>query len=324
MKRFLLLMSIALLSLTIGLFPSEQVGAQPEHFSSNSAALEIIAEVNALRASNDLPPYQENSILMDIAQTHADHLASTGVVTRFSAEGLSPAQRAVAAGYSVAGNLLLGGIFAENVHSGAGETSAQVVNIWKIDADSLNVMTSPDFRDVGAGVSISNGVTYYVLDVGASTGKVLTPITTHTTDTQSAPVSTSTPLANGEVYHIVQKNEALWSIALAYNTTIENLKSLNGLATDQIFIGQKLLIQKPEPATVTPSPMVTATFGIPTSTSTKPSAPTITSTATPLPTPPNSPQSAEIALGIIVFIALFASGVGAWLSGKKPKWNSLD
>ncbi len=134
---------------------------------------------------------------------------------------------------------------------------------------------------------------------------------------QSTQVIVSTPLENGEVYHVVQLKEALWSIALAYDTTVEQIKLLNGLATDEIFEGQKLLILRPVTDTPTPTEVVTATFGIPTSTSTQPVPPTITSTATPLPVPPASRQSGGIVVGIIVLIALLAAGIGAWLGRKK-------
>ena len=116
---------------------------------------------------------------------------------------------------------------------------------------------------------------------------------------------------------MVQSKEALWSIALAYNTTIEQIKSLNGLASDEIFAGQKLLIQRPVTDTVAPTAVITATFGIPTSTATQPVMPTITSTATPLPAPPASRQSSEIIVAMILLIALFSAGIGSWLGRKK-------
>ncbi|MBI5351975.1 MAG: LysM peptidoglycan-binding domain-containing protein [Chloroflexi bacterium] len=131
-------------------------------------------------------------------------------------------------------------------------------------------------------------------------------------------VITSTPLENGEVYHVVQLHEALWSIAIAYHTTIDNLKQLNGLSSDEIFAGQKLLVFKPEPNTVTPTTSSTATFGIPTSTATHPVTSTITPTLTPLPTPPVSQHSGELAVGIIILIALLSAGMGSWLGRKKP------
>ena len=85
-----------------------------------------------------------------------------------------------------------------------------------------------------------------------------------------------------------------------------------------IFIGQKIIIQRPEVKTATPEVIATATFGIPTSTATRPVTPTVTSTVTPLPTPPTSRQTGGMALGFIVLTALLAAGVGTWL-GKQRK-----
>jgi len=323
MKRFLFWMLIPLLLLTLNLLPSEQVRAQPANFSPNSSTLEVIAEVNSLRASKNLPPYQVDTILMAIAQSHADYVASTGVVTHFSVDGKRPYQRAIAAGYSVAGDLSQGGLFFENIESGAGLTASAVVNIWKADANSLKAMTSPDLKDVGVGLAVANGTTYYVLDAGASAEDLAgdgTPLPTGTVSTPGTPsviVVVNTPLEDGTVYHQVKQNEALWSIALAYDTTVEQIKLLNGLATDEIFIGQKLVIQRPEVKTPTPEILATATFGIPTSTATLPVTPTITPTATPLPAAPTSLRSGGAVVIAIIFSALLAAGVGVWMSRKK-------
>jgi hypothetical protein len=138
-------------------------------------------------------------------------------------------------------------------------------------------------------------------------------------------VMVSTPLENGEVFHTIQRNEALWSIALAYGLTVDELKSLNGLVTDQIFEGQVLLVQSAATETPTPtaSPAGTATLGIPTSTATLPVTPTITSTSTPLPVPPASLESGGMAVGIIIAVALLAAGFGTLLGRKKAR-TSLD
>ncbi len=312
-----------------GLLPSERADAQPRQFSPISSALDLIAEVNALRALNNLPPYQVNSILMSIAQTHADTIADTGIVTHFDANGLRPYQRAIEAGYSVAGDLSLGGFFDENIHSGANLSPAGAVTFWKGDASNLNTMLSADFKDVGAGMAIVNGVTYYVLNAGSESGipaATSTPTfsspefiisTAGAAGTQAVVVMVSTPFDNGEIYHVVQKNEALWSISIAYGTTIEQLKLLNVLTADEIFEGQTLLVKKPVPVTTTPSPVVTATFGIPTSTATIPVTLTVTSTSTPLPKAPASLQSGGMVVGVIVLIALLAAGLGSLLGRKK-------
>jgi LysM repeat protein len=319
MKRFWML--APLLFLTLNLLPSEQVGAYLMHFSPNFTAQELIVEVNDLRAAENLLPFKTNSILMTIAQSHADYIASTGVMTRFNANGVPPFQRAITAGYSVAGDLSQGGLFSENIGSGSGLTVSDIVGIWQGDAEDLQTMISADLKDVGAGVAVVGGVTYYVLDAGASTDDSAIPSLPATgtplTGTQPVAVIISTPLEDGTVYHLVQANEALWSIALNYNTTVEDLKLLNRLSTNDIYEGQKLLIRKAEVKTATPTIMVTATFGIPTSTATHPVTPTITATATPLPVPPTSRQNGGVVVGIIILLALIAAGIGAWLGSKK-------
>lgn len=328
MKRLLSL--LPLLFLIFGLLLPEGVWAHSGQISANSAATDVIDEVNALRAEEGLPPYKVNSVLMMIAQAHAEYQAKTGVVTHYGADGSRPYQRAIAAGYSVAGDLSSEGVFAENIQSGADLSASEVVEIWKNDPAHLNVMISADLKDIGVGAAIANGIVYYTLDAGlasdvaivspVSTGNVGDPFASATaTASTSQPVATSTALEDGTVYHIVQENEALWSIALAYDTTIDQLKKLNRLVTDDIFVGQKLLISKIEIDTPTPEPSITVTLGIPTSTATKPVTPLPTFTATPVPTPPASRQSGTTIVGGIVLAAFLAAGLGAWFGRKKSK-----
>jgi uncharacterized protein YkwD len=327
MKRRKTLFSLLLL--TFGLLLPKGVQAQPVQLSANSNAFDVIAAVNSLRAESNLVPYQVNSILMGIAQAHAEYLASTGVVTHYGADGSRPYQRAIDAGYSVAGDLSSGGFFSENVQSGADLSASGVVDIWKGDSAHLDTMLSPDLKDVGVGVAIANGITYYVLDAGLSSATTLVsllptgsggdPFAVATaTSSTFQPLATSTALDDGSVYHIVQENEALWSIALSYDTTVDELKKLNRLASDDIFVGQKLLISKTEVDTPTPIPSITVTFGIPTSTATRPVTPLPTFTHTPVPTPPATRQGSSMVVGGIVLAALLAAGLGAWFGRKKP------
>lgn len=320
----------ALLFPTLGLFPSMQADAQPGHFSPNLTAQELISEVNALRASNSLPPLRADPTLMRTAQTHADYIASTGVLTQFSADGKRPYQRALDAGYVVAGDLSLGGTFSELIQSGAGLTPAGVVDLWGGSPTQRSVMLSSDFQDVGAGMAISNGVTYYVLDLGAQTDPSLptaTPeipgqfviSTVGARGTEAVFVIVSTPQDNGEMFHVVRKGDALWSIALAYGTTIDELKRLNKLSSDEIFEGQTLQVKQAATGTPTSTetPAGTATLGIPTSTVTRPASPTVTTTATPVPVAPTSLRHGGMVAGIIVFAALLAAGIGSLLGRKK-------
>jgi LysM repeat protein len=326
MKRYCIFLSLLL---TLILFFPKGVEAHPRQVYLNLTAEDVIAGVNSLRALNNLPTYQINSVLMVIAQSQAEYMASTGVITHFGTDGSRPYQRAISAGYPVAGDLTFGGFFSENIHAGANLSAAEVVDIWKADADHLKTMISPDLKDIGVGVAVENGITYYVLDAGTSTGstsEIQTPSSLvvasasvpGTLGTGTAFVITSTPLEDGTVYHIVQPEEALWSIALAYNLTIDELKRMNQLSSNNIFIGQKLLISKHEVSTATLEPTITVTLGISTSTATHPVTPTTTFTPTPLPAPPASGQSGRMVVSAIVIVALLAAGLGVWLSRKKP------
>lgn len=106
MKRLWTL--LPLLFLTFGLLLPKGAQALPGQAPANSAATDVIDEVNALRAEEGLSPYKVNSVLMTIAQAHAEYQARTGVVTHYGADGSRPYQRAIAAGYSVAGDLSSG------------------------------------------------------------------------------------------------------------------------------------------------------------------------------------------------------------------------
>jgi len=54
----------------------------------------------------------------------------------------------------------------------------------------------------------------------------------------------ATPQSTENRYHIVKKGESLYSISKKYGTTVAKLKSLNGLSSDNLKIGQRLLISK--------------------------------------------------------------------------------
>ncbi len=329
MNRKQSLIFLSLLFLTFSLIPLNKADAQPEVLPPNLTAQELIEAVNALREENDLPPYKVDQRLMEIAQAHAEDLAKRGVLSHFSADGKQPYQRALEAGYPVAGNLSLGGTFAENIHSGIGLTAADVLQVWQGHSTNSTTLLSEDYNDVGAGLATLNNVTYFVLDVGASDASNANTILATKSPTSTLPVATgtggavvipNTPQPDGKIQHVVKKDEALWSIALAYETTIDELKFINGLATDEIFEGQTLTIRLAATPTAESTTVVveaTATFGIPTSTATLPVTPTVTSTPTPLPQAPVSLSSSGIVVGLIVLSALIAAGVGAALGRKK-------
>jgi spore germination protein YaaH len=78
----------------------------------------------------------------------------------------------------------------------------------------------------------------------------------------SIPVALSTARPDGDVVHEVKYGQTLWSIAIQYGTTIEQLKRLNNLTDDTVIQGWKLLVLKgatqPAPVTATPTAGVVA------------------------------------------------------------------
>lgn len=322
MKQIFYRLIATLLLLTFILIPSKQVDATPKVFSPHQTALDLIERVNTLRESKGLTPYRSNTILMKVAQDHANYIASTGVLTHFDAKGKRPYQRALDAGYAVAGNLASGGLLTEAIFSGSGISDDDVIAAWQANGADSVAMLSADYEDVGVGITAANGVTYYVLVAGSEneSGTSISPTVTSLTASPAGTGIPNTPLPSGEIYHDVQKNEALWSIALLYDTTIAELKLLNGLATDEIFEGQRLIIRRASTETPTPTPVpMTVTLGIPTSTPTRPVTPTHTLTPTPLPEPPTTLQSGGMVVGGIILAALLAAGLFSFLGRRKSR-----
>ncbi len=299
-------------------------------------AYTLIAEVNALRTANGLPPYIINATLMSVAQAHSDYQASIGTVTHYGADGSRPFQRALNAGYPVGGTLSAGGFFSENIQAGMNLTPQQTVVAWQGDAPHLNTMLSPHLTEVGAGVTNVNGYIYYTLDASTPSGGTVpayTPDPDSTPNGESGalptldyimPVITSTPKENGQVVHEVQVGQSLWGIADIYGTTVQEIRALNNMSVEEaIFPGELLLIR----TVATAIPATPTLAGQSTSTATKAS---VTETSVPTRAPiliieetPTVAPSPEVKIGggfwiviLIIFGALLMAGLMTWLSGR--------
>ncbi|MCY4246274.1 MAG: LysM peptidoglycan-binding domain-containing protein [Chloroflexi bacterium] len=122
-----------------------------------------------------------------------------------------------------------------------------------------------------------------------------TPTPTLRATATSAPSPTPTQLS---VTHVVQEGDTVSALALAYDTTIDDIGAANQLnPRNVIFVGQRLLVPisdieaqfseaLPGPSIPTPTPTATATVTpSPTNTPTPTLTPTPTNTPTPSPTP---------------------------------------
>ena len=291
-----------------------------------SSSLDLINAVNSLRISNGLPAYQINQTLMFIAQNHSDYQASIGTTTHYGPDGSRPFQRALSAGYSVAGDLSLGGYFSENIVAGRNISAGDAVNRWQLDAPHLNTMLSSTLQDIGAGVTVIGDTIYYTIDVGLSTsGK---PVTTQEIGTlptyqpyAGKIILTSTPGVDGSIFHIVDFGDTIWSISQVYNISENELIQMNSLTGSFIFVGDKFLIHPP----FTPTPTAPASTSTQIATRTPSPTPTIRPISSITATSPNvtsdqrTSKQNNVILIVIISLTLLSSSLFTFISKKRNK-----
>ncbi len=334
-----------LLSLIIFLIvlaaPLSSAAAKPKPVVTD--AYSLIAEVNNLRASYGLPAYDVSPILMGTAQQHAEFMSVNGV-SHIGYGGTRPYQRALNAGYPLAGDLSLGGFMSENITAGGDKSVQDAVLEWQGDQPHWHTMMSTDLMEIGAGVAIVDGYVYYVIDcarpLGAKSPQVNTPAPGETQQAV-APVEVgpplartvvpSTPNAEGKLIHVVGPGETLWLIAVTYKVTVLKIRELNYMSdTDAIYPGEKLLIGKDIIVTVAPAvtesetPSSASSIEVAPAASDVPTATFVPSyTRTPLPTlplptdlastdTPAAPQALNLSMvivGAILLAALVLAGI---------------
>lgn len=292
---------------------------------------DLVTAVNALRASFGLPPYNINAILMSTAQAQADFLAATGSMTHSGPGGIGFTERLLSAGYPLAGDLSLGGFRAENITGGNESMPAEAaVDRWTGDALHLDTMVSQNLTEIGAGVAVSNGRVYYVIDAARPTTTGEPQLAGTSVEGGSPvpeivavmnPVVVSTPNAQGQLIHEVKPGQTLWQIAISYETNIDEIKLLNNLLDNNIYPGNRLLVKT---GMIQPTAPLTPTHG---ATPTATSLATSTSSAETLILTPgsgviSSPATADhamlmkVAMGIIA-LALAGGGIFTWLGSLK-------
>jgi LysM repeat protein len=313
--------AIILIVFSISPIHAEAESHLAPHFSSPG---ELVDAVNALRASHGLAPYQANPILMSIAQAQAEYLLSIGTISHTGPGGSRPFERALEAGYPVAGDLSQGGFFSENVTAGVGQTAEDAVEIWTGDAAHMNTMLSGTLQDVGAGVGVNGNTYYYVLDAGVSTGGTPVAYTPPPGRAPSTPtIIPNTPNADGSILHIIQTGDTLGSLSLAYNVPLADLLKLNNLTLKSIlYVGNKIVIRTaytPTPTQPTGTPTIRPTMTEWPTPTLEPTRPPSSPTPTPAPVLPVS--SAKGAVYVIVLVAVVVAGgitfLGSRNRGKK-------
>ena len=256
---------------------------------------EIIAAVNAFRATYGLAPYEIDGSLMSIAQSQSDYQASITTNTHTRPDG---------SGAEI--------VSSENIAMGvAGQSVESIIHQqWLRDYPHTITLIGFTTGRAGAGVTTgSDGILYYTLDVINTGGPLtnltadsvvnVTPASNGTAASYSVATSqpigklvTATPQSDGSVIHTVQYGQTLWGIAEAYGIALTDLYTINRINPTQVVIsiGQQLLIHPS--STPAPTAAITDTPVPPTPTIT--ASPSITPTATLTHTP--TPQGFSLAL----------------------------
>ncbi len=226
---------------------------------------DLIAAVNALRASKGLTAYAIDPLLMLSAQMQAEYLASQapGPVSGHVGPGGTDADaRAKAVGFPYVVGLDINENWASMP---VGSSFEDIFNgVWN-DSAHQHTMLHQLGQLAGAGIAISGDTMYIILDVAAYWGDAgktpwptssgySAPGTPAIVSQYIAPVKVATPLADGSVTHQVQSGQSLWSIAIKYGVKIDSIRRLNNISTDgTIYMGQKLIVKGPGLSTPTVS-----------------------------------------------------------------------
>lgn len=270
LKKILLASILSLALISFG-FARVQVADAQE---STPTPAELINEVNTLRLANGLNALAAHPALMQIAQDEASGIAS-GMPGHWRPNNLTLGQWMMTLGYPLSGDLYQDGYRSENWI--LSQSSKDAVQGWLGDEPHTNTMLSPYRSDIGAGIVASEGGFIFVIETALQTtsgqmqsnaSAILTgiPLTQQAYNAgatlaaqngslpqYSLPVAIATANLGGDVIHEVQYGQTLWSIAITYGTTIKEIQRLNNWNTDDVYVGQQLLVMKG----ATPPPQVT-------------------------------------------------------------------
>lgn len=216
-------------------------------FQSSS---EVISRINVYRTQNGLYAYSINQDLMRSAQAQSDYQASIESVTHTGAGGTNPRDRATSAGYGDGATIWV----SEIIYGGTQASVDTAMSWWKGSSVHNNSMLSPQYLEVGAGVTSSGGSTYFTVVMGFISGATSgsTGDTTVSAGENSSasvphnPVVVTEPGKDGSIVHEVQAGQTLWTIAAVYGIPLNQLLELNNLNRDTLLQpGQEIIIQPP-------------------------------------------------------------------------------
>lgn len=249
-----------------GIFSSPRVAQANESLpapANQTSAYELILAMNSLRVSFGLPALVEDPIINAVAQSTAATMAANNMSWHIG----DVRSRLASAGYGNGGTVWGTENFAM---SSQGMGIDEIMAVWA-DPDHMRPAVDAVYCNVGAGVAQANGRTYYVLQAAYVAGQECGSSSTSTGETGSSgtgtgtgpvisqlimPVKIATPDADGMTYHLVQAGQSFWSIAIAYQITINDLETWNNISRETpLNAGQRLFIpNKDTEGYATPTP----------------------------------------------------------------------
>ncbi|MEQ6122185.1 LysM peptidoglycan-binding domain-containing protein [Reichenbachiella sp. MALMAid0571] len=120
-----------------------------------------------------------------------------------------------------------------------GETSYRLSKQYNISIDSLILLNGLESTTLSLGDTLIVGFKSLEREKPIDQGTIKSPVT--------IPIAENDPIKNRlnqNQYHIVKGSETLYSISRSYNASLEEIKRLNNLTSNELNIGQKLLISK--------------------------------------------------------------------------------
>lgn len=229
--------------------------------ANQTSAYDLIIAMNTLRVAYGLPALIEDPIVDAVAQSTAATMAANSMSWHIG----NVRGRLASAGYGNGGTVWATENFAM---SSSGMGIDQIMAVWA-DPDHMRPAVEPAYCNIGAGVATANGKTYYILQAAYVSGQECGSTSSSTgTGTSTSggvsivpqmiiPVKIATPDADGKTFHVVQAGQSFWSIAIAYQITIQDLETWNNTSRNTpLQAGQKLFIPNKNTAGYsTPTPV---------------------------------------------------------------------
>ncbi len=256
-KKFLMAVRVILvfvMGLALFVKPVPIQADRVERPLSQVSAYDLIAAMNVLRMSYGLPGLIMDGTINAVAQSTAQIMADQNLSWHIG----NVSGRIQAAGYGGGGRVMA----TENFAMGTNLSIDQIMVMWN-DYDHMLPATNPSYCHVGAGVATaSNGFTYYILQAAYVSGQACTGTVNPPGGGSGIVPGIITPVElaevdeNGIYKHLVKPGQALWSIAVAYGVTVQEIRDWNGLSKNYVLkIGDELIILSPDAEGYVPPPV---------------------------------------------------------------------